>query len=360
LKSSDTHIEGLVTEVTKKGTPATTLISIVIPVYNAKRWLSETLRSVCAQNVQRSQVDLIVVDDGSTDGSDEIARRELEHSGLSFQIVRQENGGASRARNLGWRKSSASWIQFLDADDLLAADKILAQARACEELPLSVAVVYSDWQCLLPGAGAFDEPEPIRRPCITGDVVANLLLDSNFIHTGSCLVRRCWLEAVSGFDETLEVIEDVNLLLRLAMAGGTFQYVSSEQPAFFYRKHRAGSLSTRSRTEFAEGCVRNVQMVEDYWRSRSELIPSRIAILADCYLQAARYFAEVDRERFAGLANHLAELMPGFIPREPASLRILSKLVGYPRAERISTIYRALKRAGAKLRIGAPDLYPNV
>jgi len=166
---------------------------------------------------------------------------------------------------------------------------------------------------------------------------------------------------VSGFDETFEVIEDVNLLLRIAMAGGQFKYVSSEQPLFFYRKHRAGSLSTRSRTEFSDGCLKNVQMVEEYWRSRSELTPSRIPILADCYLQVARYFAEVDTERFAKLAHHLADLIPGFVPRQPGSLRLLSELVGYPRAERISVIYRALKRAAAKLtRSGTSDIHQPV
>ena len=359
LRSSDTNTEGLF--LTKDGITPPTLISIVIPVYNAKRWLPDTLRSVCRQNAQRSQVELIVVDDGSTDGSDEIARRELENSGLRFQILRQENGGASCARNLGWRKSSGSWIQFLDADDLLAPNKIQAQVRACERLPASVAVVYSDWQCVLADAETSEEPEPIRRPFIEDDVVRDLLLSNNFIHTGSCLMRRSWLEAVSGFDEAFEVIEDVNLLLRVAMAGGQFQYVSSEQPLFFYRKHRAGSLSTRSRTEFADGCLKNVRMVEEYWRSRSALTPSRIPILADCYFQAARYFAEVDTERFEGLAHHLANLMPGFVPRQPRSLRLLSELVGYPRAERISVIYRALKRAVAKLtRSGASDVHQPV
>jgi glycosyltransferase involved in cell wall biosynthesis len=313
-----------------------------MPVYNAKPWLSDALRSVFMQSAEHSQVDLVVVDDGSTDGSYDLARHELENSGFRFQLLRTENGGPSRARNLGWRNAQGSWIQFLDADDQLHLDKIALQIQAAADLPAEVAVVYSDWERLSTANSHKNVLGPGIRPCIGTDPVCDLL-HANFLQVGSYLVRRDWLERVSGFDESYQLIEDVNLLLRIAMAGGRFQHVPSQHPLFLYRLHTAGSLSKNSRTKFVEGCLRNTEMVEAFWRSRSLMTPSHVTVLAQCYYQAARFFAEVNNERFEGLANHLNELIPGFVPEGPPALRSLSKLIGYPLAEKSSVVYRRLK-----------------
>src|SRR3984885_14720915 len=91
------------------------LVSIVIPAYNAEKWIADTLRSAIAQTWERKEI--IVVDDGSTDQTHAIARQ-FEAQGV--RVVKQENQGASAARNKAFSLSHGDHIQWLDADDLLA------------------------------------------------------------------------------------------------------------------------------------------------------------------------------------------------------------------------------------------------
>ena len=97
------------------------LVSVVIPCFNARPWIEETLASVKAQT--HRNLEIIVVDDGSTDGSaewlDEAGRRNV------IQVIHQENRGAAAARNAGLSRASGEFIQLLDADDILACEEIL-------------------------------------------------------------------------------------------------------------------------------------------------------------------------------------------------------------------------------------------
>src|ERR1019366_1829356 len=104
------------------GSGTTPLVSILIPAFNAQEWIADALRSAIAQTWQRKEI--IVVDDGSTDQTHAIARQ-FEPQGVL--VVRQENMGASAARNKAFLLCHGDYIQWLDADDLLAPDKIAKQ-----------------------------------------------------------------------------------------------------------------------------------------------------------------------------------------------------------------------------------------
>src|SRR2546428_1968701 len=97
------------------------LVSVIIPCFNASEWIREALNSVVAQNYDN--LEIIAIDDGSTDDSGDIIRDEFGF----VRLVRTPNRGVSRARNLGTRLSSGQFCQYLDADDVLAADKIRKQ-----------------------------------------------------------------------------------------------------------------------------------------------------------------------------------------------------------------------------------------
>ncbi|HND63118.1 MAG TPA: glycosyltransferase family A protein, partial [Opitutaceae bacterium] len=98
------------------------LVSILIPCHNAARWLRPTLESALAQDWD--QCEIIVVDDGSTDGSTALA---LEFVPRGVRVIAQTNQGASAARNHAIREARGDYFQFLDADDLLSPGKIRAQ-----------------------------------------------------------------------------------------------------------------------------------------------------------------------------------------------------------------------------------------
>src|SRR4051812_21429783 len=94
-------------------------VTVVIPTYNAARWVEETLESVIRQTLPAENLEIVVADDASKDDSVRIARAFLERHSVRHQVVvREKNGGIGPARNSGWRVATGDWINFLDADDL--------------------------------------------------------------------------------------------------------------------------------------------------------------------------------------------------------------------------------------------------
>src|SRR6266496_2716625 len=118
----------------------TQLVSILIPAYNAEPWIAETLRSAVGQTWPNKEI--IVVDDGSTDQTLSIVRR---FASKTVSVVTQENQGVCAARNKAFQLCQGDYIQWLDADDLLAPDKIAKQMEAAEECQSKRTLFSSAW-----------------------------------------------------------------------------------------------------------------------------------------------------------------------------------------------------------------------
>jgi glycosyltransferase involved in cell wall biosynthesis len=108
------------------------LVSILVPAYNAARWIEETLRSAIDQTWSRKEI--IIVDDGSSDDTASVVR---PHQCSFVRLVAQENQGAARARNRALSLAQGDYIQWLDADDLLAPDKVARQMEGATEVKCS-------------------------------------------------------------------------------------------------------------------------------------------------------------------------------------------------------------------------------
>jgi hypothetical protein len=235
---------------------------------------------------------------------------------------------------------------------MLHPEKLAVQAQAVASLPEEVAVVYSSWQALRLVGQDWLPVEPVLSAKVDADPVCELLHSEGFIPTGSALLRRAWLERVGGYDERYWLVEDVELLLRIAMAGGAFSRVETDQPLFFYRRGLERSLSQQDRRAFLNSCVRNAELVESYCRASEVLTTARAQAIASVYLFAARNFFELDRERFEQLARKLESMSARFRPSDPAYLRWLSLLLGYRNAERLSW---PLRKAFRRLRMALPS-----
>jgi glycosyltransferase involved in cell wall biosynthesis len=327
-------------------------ISVVIPAFNAEEWIGFTLDSVLQQTDRQCLVEIIVVDDGSTDHTEREARSKLASSGIRHSIVRNlKPMGPGAARNRGWQHAGGTWIQFLDADDLLHPQKIDAQARVAAGAPVNVAVIFSPWTSLTYSNGAWVPTNGVFEPSIGTDQVLDLLRPSNFIATGSQLIRRAALERVGGYVESFRFVEDVDLLLRIAFDGGAFRPASSSQPLFFYR-HRPDSASRSNDRAVIDGCVRNARTAERYWLDHDGLTAPRAKALTDVYYMAAHNFSEHDPAAFREMVKDLKRLSPHFMPDGPPALRMLTRVLGYQRAERCALHYRRLKRT-VGIRAGA-------
>jgi glycosyltransferase involved in cell wall biosynthesis len=225
-------------------------VSIIIPMYNASKTISSAIESVFFNT--NYLLEVVVVDDGSNDGSGDLVKRNFPH----VHVIRTENRGVSAARNLGIQESSGEYIVFLDADDLLVGDKIERQSRISVESEADV--VYGDWQKLI------QDPEGnwIKGPKVQRSLSEKPDLDfftDFWCPTGSYLFKRSIVDKVGGFRLDLPVIQDARFALDCALADAKF--VHDPEISCLYRVHKTGSVSTQSQFKFASDCLRNAQQI---------------------------------------------------------------------------------------------------
>lgn len=317
-------------------------VSVVIPARDSAEWIDETIASVAVQSYPRALIEAVVVDDGSTDGTLGRASESLTRNGIVHRTFRTPGWGPSAARNAGWRLSRFPWIQFLDSDDLLAPEKIALQVEAARKSADDVAVIYSPWQRLGLTADGWHPTGRVVRPVIAGDPILDLLSAENFLAVGSFLVRRSWLERVGGFDECRRVIEDVQLLLRISVAGGGFVGIATKDPLMFYRQRGEQSLSGSDIEAFADGCVANAQLAEGYWRSSDRLSSQQAKFLASVHYGAAGAYARTNYSKWASSLNTCLRLDPGLAVLS-SRMRLMVRMLGFRRAETIARAYRRLR-----------------
>ena len=209
-----------------RGTPVTRpAVSVVIPAYNAERTLEASIRSVLAQTMR--DLELVVVDDGSADQTVALAG---SISDPRVSVLSQDNAGAAAARNTGIRAATGRYVAFLDADDLWVADKLERQLTAFERDPEAIAVQ----------AGAYFVDPALRILSVERCRPASDTL-LQFLQFGglpavmeTLVVRREIFDEIGMFDESLAILEDWELAIRLARHG---RVVGLPEPLALYRLH---------------------------------------------------------------------------------------------------------------------------
>jgi glycosyltransferase involved in cell wall biosynthesis len=190
------------------------LVSVIIPVYNRAGHIATTLETVFRQTYARLEV--IVVDDGSTDGSSEV----LDDLTPQITVVHQENLGAASARNAGFARSSGSIIMFLDSDDAWLPDAVEARVRVLQRAGPAVPCVMCDLR-MQRADGTVETMFASRklRPPHEVGLWTNPadVLSTRFLFTNQTLaIRREAFERLGGYDEGLWVMEDFEFAMRLA------------------------------------------------------------------------------------------------------------------------------------------------
>ncbi len=208
-------------------------VSIVIPVFNGAEDLPGAIES--ALNQRDCETEVIVVNDGSTDGTRDV----IDQYGSRIIAIHQKNLGAaglSRTRNNGVAASSSEWIAFLDHDDLWEPEKLALQLAAAQRT--SADIVYTNAR----NFGDVSRVSDFRSDSTAmpeGDLFEALLMD-NFIVMSSTIMKRSLFDRIQGLTESPVLAEDWDLWLKAAAAGGQFAAVS--EPVTMYR-WRAGSFS---------------------------------------------------------------------------------------------------------------------
>jgi glycosyltransferase involved in cell wall biosynthesis len=204
-------------------------VSVLIPVYNGKEFIRDSVNAALEQ--RDVAVEVIVIDDGSTDETPQI----LAEYGDKIVVLRQKNGGHVNARNNGAKIANGEWLAFLDADDLWRPEKLARQLALARP---EVGMVYTDRE-------NFGDTERVKKTgsadyaLYNGDIFEPLLM-GNFIPVASVMIRRDWFDRLGGFDESLRVVEDWDMWFRFSSAGGITEVV--RDPLTLYRWH-AGSMT---------------------------------------------------------------------------------------------------------------------
>ena len=240
------------------------LVSVIIPCYNAERWIAEAIDSCLNQTYP--SVEIIVIDDGSIDNSLEI----VKSYGNKVIWETGENKGGNHARNRGFALSKGEYIQFLDADDYILPEKIARQVGFLEENDADV--VYGDWRHRqhLPSGETF--LEDIKISGAQEDILESLLADW-WVSPACILFSREVVEKSGGWDESLRAGQDRDFFLSVAMDGARVAY----QPGCHsvYRRYgknygfwlftnqvsgKSSSNSPKSRTEVNEAKTINFKV----------------------------------------------------------------------------------------------------
>jgi len=199
-------------------------ISVIIPAYNQAHFLGECIESVLRQSVKADEI--IVVNDGATDNTSEVARR------YPITLVEKENGGLSSARNAGIEVATSQFIQPLDSDDLLRPDAIKEHLKIADEKSIA--------QC---GLLYFGTQMAEFRP---QGATLETLLKTNTVYCNSVFPKKAW-EDIGGYDESETMrlgLEDWLAWIEMAAVG--YRVTTSDYISLLYRRH--GEAMTKQTT----------------------------------------------------------------------------------------------------------------
>ena len=246
------------------------MISIVITCYNYANYVADAIFSALGQTYENFEI--IIVNDGSTDNSEEVISRFLDDPRIKY--IKQKNAGQANAKNTGIRNAKGDFMAFLDADDMWEPDKLEKQVRLFNNP--NVGVVYSRAR-YIDGNGNpldFKLQNKYLRPR-SGKVTEWLIFD-NFVPFSSSVVRRECFEKVGLFDESLKMGIDWDLWLRISVHY-EFDYV--DEPLLLYRMGHVGQMSRNG--EMRQRC--SDKIMEKFLGEHSGVVDSRV-------LKAAMYY----------------------------------------------------------------------
>jgi glycosyltransferase involved in cell wall biosynthesis len=220
----------------------TSLVSILIPAYNAERWITDTINSALNQTWQRKEI--IVVDDGSRDQTLRVAR---SFTSNTVSVVTQENQGASAARNKAFELCQGDYIQWLDADDVLSRDKVEKQMQAAEQTKNKRILISSGWGYFMhrPAKAKFI-PTPLWCDLTPLEWLLRRWEHNLHMQTATWLVSRELTEGAGAWDTRLLNNDDGEYFCRVLRASSGVRFVADAK--VFYRQAGSNRLSDVGRS----------------------------------------------------------------------------------------------------------------
>jgi len=313
------------------------LVSILIPAFNSEEWIAATIESALAQTWTKKEI--IVVDDGSTDQTLVIAR---QFSAKGVSVVTQPNQGAAAARNKAFSICRGDYIQWLDADDLLAPDKIARQMDALRNCPSKRTLLASAWAHFIyrPASAVF-MPTSVWCDLTPVEWLLRYFERNHWLQTATWLASRELTEAAGPWDTRLLGDDDGEYFTRVILASDGIRFIPEAR--VFYRRG-LGTLSCvglsnrKLEAHFLSMQLRigRLRAVEDSARVRAASLK---------YLERYLIYFHPERPDLVNQAEQLAADLGGRLgtPRLPWKYAWLQKVFGWSITKRTQIYYNTLK-----------------
>ncbi|HEX7155334.1 MAG TPA: glycosyltransferase [Thermoanaerobaculia bacterium] len=292
-----------------------TLVSIIMPVYNRERMVREAIESALAATIP---VELIVVDDASTDGTWDVVR---SYPGIRA-IRLAENGGQLRARNRGLDEARGKYVKYLDSDDLLLPEHLALEVAEAERV--GAEVVASGW------VEAYDDGRRVEFAAPRFASSVDDLLAGRAVPTSAALYRR---DAAPRWEPEVQKLDDWDYFCRAVLKAERVATVDG--PAYVWRHHGGPRITDASMVVHARVHHQVLHRIEAELERRGELTPARRLRLAQYFYKELRVLSLHDRAAFEAGVAHIRTLDPHFHPVDEERqrwMRVAARVLGFRRA----------------------------
>ncbi len=294
-------------------------VSVIIPVYQAVQFLEDSVRSI--QNQTLRNIEIILVDDGSTDGS-EVLCDEIKKNDPRVRVIHQENRGLGPARNAGMDVATGDYLYFCDADDWAEPDMLLDNVTLARQTQADVVVFGAFFESITPTGETIQESVTI--PKLSGaysrEKLWDILPDQGVISMiWARLFRRAFLTENHIRTPDLVVCEDTGVLY--AAYGAPFHAFAFNQKAYYHYIRRPRSLTRVYRPRYAEDMYTGTLFIEQILRKEPRPLPWLRGFISRQYMIAAFM-----------VMNNMAESSDLTLGRQSALLRAFCEKEGMARA----------------------------
>jgi glycosyltransferase involved in cell wall biosynthesis len=308
------------------------LVSILIPAYNAQRWIGYTLQSAVTQTWPYKEI--IVVDDGSTDRTAEVAR---SFASKGVTVVSTKNGGLSAAQNNAYKHCHGDYIQFLDADDLLAPDKIERQLSALTPTDSTRVLLSSPWAPFFYRTrnARFVENE-VWEDLTPTEWLLRKLSKNLHMQNATWLVSRELAEAAGPWDEALQYDQDGEYFTRVLVASKRTRFVPGT--GIYYRVTGTNRISFIGNSDKKkESLLRSMKLHIQYLLSLEDSERTRAACVT--YLQNWYHNFYPERPDLVAELQSMAAQLDGSLEEPHMSWKYawIKPILGWKTAKSVQT-----------------------
>jgi glycosyltransferase involved in cell wall biosynthesis len=319
------------------------LVSILIPAYNAEAWLADTVRSALAQTWPRTEI--IVVDDGSKDGTLAVAKT---FSSDRVKVVTQPNQGAAAARNQAFSLAQGDYIQWLDADDLLSPDKIAKQMDVAEKCADRRTLFSSGWGHFIcrPRKAKF-APSLLWENLSPLEWLLRKWENNLHMQTATWLVSRELTQRAGPWDARLLGDDDGEYFFRVIQASAAIRFVPEGR--VYYRSSGASRLSYIGRSDKKmDAQFLGMKMQIGYLRAMRD--DDRVRAACVTYLQTWLINFYPNRMDIFDAAQQLAATLGGRVrpPELSWKYRWIQQTLGWPAARQTQVVYNEWKASALR------------